>query len=139
MMVILIETVQQSICINGEVRLVNGSGPHEGRVEVCINEAWGTVCSNGWSNTDANVVCKQLGYLPIGLYNIVMSTLHYYSYKGGRARSGSDHFGPGVGPILMASVDCTGNEKSLIECNTRSCDVTTCSHYNDAGVTCERK
>uniref|UniRef100_A0A1X7TYN8 SRCR domain-containing protein n=1 Tax=Amphimedon queenslandica TaxID=400682 RepID=A0A1X7TYN8_AMPQE len=116
------ETVQQSNCTDGEVRLVNGSGPHEGRVEMCINEAWGTVCSNGWSNTDANVVCKQLGYLPLG----------------GRARSGSDHYGPGVGPILMASVDCTGNEESLIECRTRSCDATTCSHYNDAGVTCER-
>ena len=39
----------------------------------------------------------------------------------------------------MASVDCTGNEESLIECRTRSCDATTCSHHNDAGVTCERK
>uniref|UniRef100_A0A1X7T3T8 SRCR domain-containing protein n=1 Tax=Amphimedon queenslandica TaxID=400682 RepID=A0A1X7T3T8_AMPQE len=116
------KTVQQSNCTDSEVRLVDGSGSHEGRVEVCINEAWGTVCSNGWTNTDANVVCKQLGYLPIG----------------GRARSSSDHFGPGVGPILMASVDCTGNEESLIECRTRSCDATTCSHYNDAGVTCER-
>uniref|UniRef100_A0A1X7TQF9 SRCR domain-containing protein n=2 Tax=Amphimedon queenslandica TaxID=400682 RepID=A0A1X7TQF9_AMPQE len=115
-------SAQQSNCTDGEVRLVDGSGPHEGRIEVCINEAWGTVCSNGWSNTDANVICKQLGYLPIG----------------GRARSGSVHFGPGVGPILMASVDCTGNEESLIECRTRSCDATTCSHYNDAGVTCER-
>ncbi|XP_019853225.1 PREDICTED: deleted in malignant brain tumors 1 protein [Amphimedon queenslandica] len=112
-------SVQQSNCTNGEVRLVDGSGPYEGRVEVCINKAWGTVCSNGWTNTDANVVCKQLGYLPMG----------------GRARFGSDHFGPGVGPILMASVDCTGNEESLIECRTRSCDATTCSHYNDAGVT----
>ena len=68
----VIGSVQQSNCTDGEVRLVDGSGPHEGRVEVCINEAWGTVCSNGWSNTDANVVCKQLGYLPIGLHNNVI-------------------------------------------------------------------
>ena len=79
-MIVLTETVQQSNCTDGEVRLVDGSGPHEGRVEVCINEAWGTVCSNGWSNTDANVVCKQLGHLPIGLHNKVIkfNIFRYY-------------------------------------------------------------
>ena len=46
---------------------MNGSGPHEGRVEVCINEVWGTVCSSSWNTDDANVVCKQQGYLPLGL------------------------------------------------------------------------
>ena len=62
-----LDSVNETNCTNGDIRLVGGtSGPHEGRVEVCINKAWGTVCSTGWSNTDANVVCKQLGYLPIG-------------------------------------------------------------------------
>ena len=60
-------SVKQANCTNGEVRLVNGSGPHEGRVEVCVNEAWGTVCSSSWNTDDANVVCKQQGYLPLGL------------------------------------------------------------------------
>ena len=60
------------------------------------------------------------------------------SLIGGRSRS-TDYFGPGVGPILMASVDCTGSEESLLECSQRACDVTSCSHYNDAGVTCERQ
>lgn len=41
---------------------MGGTLPSEGRVEVCIDEHYGTVCDDRWGNSDARVVCRQLGY-----------------------------------------------------------------------------
>ena len=53
-------------CVNGTVRLENG-GNNYGRVEVCVNNIWGTICSDFWDYVDASVVCSQLGYSPYGM------------------------------------------------------------------------
>ncbi len=55
-------------CSDGNVRLVGGSGSHEGRVEVCMNQAWGTICDNGWDSRDGNIICNQLGFLNRGKF-----------------------------------------------------------------------
>lgn len=52
--------------MNGQLRLIGGSAASEGRVEVCVDQQWGTVCDNGFSNTDAGVVCGQLGFSRFG-------------------------------------------------------------------------
>ena len=55
-------------CIDGEVRLSNGSIKQEGRVEVCVDGIWGGVCgSTGWTKQTGFVVCKQLGYVYSGI------------------------------------------------------------------------
>ena len=59
--------VTYSNCTDGEMRLMGGGNQYQGRVEVCVNSAWGTVCSGSWSSTDAKVVCRYVGALTIGL------------------------------------------------------------------------
>ncbi|KAM9699733.1 neurotrypsin [Dama dama] len=101
------------------IRLMDGENKKEGRVEVFINGQWGTVCDDGWTDKDATVICRQLGY------------------KGpARARSMA-YFGEGEGPIHMDNVKCTGNERSLADCVKQDIGDHNCRHNEDAGVICD--
>ncbi len=50
-------------CEDGDVRLVEGESNNrtmDGRLEICINNAWGTICNNAFRFFDAQVACNQL-------------------------------------------------------------------------------
>ena len=100
------------------MRLVNGDGFYEGRVEVYHDGQWGTVCEDQWDENDAAVVCSSLG--------LVGGVPMKYRW-----------FGAGSGPIWMDDVNCTGSEASLKACSHRGWGVHNCRRYNkDAGVRC---
>ena len=64
---ILILSFTTAPCTNGDIRLQGGTHKYEGRVEICNNNTWGTACDDSWSTSDARVVCRQLGFSPIGM------------------------------------------------------------------------
>lgn len=59
------ETSLDSAYYTNEIR---GSGLMRGRVEICnaTTQEWGTVCDNSWSNSDASVVCQEVGFSQYG-------------------------------------------------------------------------
>ena len=63
-----------NICISsylsittGQLRLAGSNVAGEGRVEICMDNEWGTVCDDSWGRADAIVVCRKLGYSTQGL------------------------------------------------------------------------
>lgn len=53
-------------CPEGDIRLLEGNTEFEGRVEICKDNSWGSVCHNSWGASDVRVVCRQLGFSTTG-------------------------------------------------------------------------
>ena len=47
-------------CTTGDTRLAGGDSQYAGRLEICINGLWGTVCDDLFNDIDAGVACKSL-------------------------------------------------------------------------------
>ena len=110
------------VCEDGELRLAGGTNDLEGRLEICFNEMWGTICDGFWSTFDAIVACRQLGFRPTGavpLYNAF--------------------FGPGTGPVWLDDLLCNSREDRIADCpNGGVGNIDFCNgHNDDAGVRCQ--
>ncbi|XP_056011221.1 deleted in malignant brain tumors 1 protein-like [Ostrea edulis] len=114
------------VCVDSSVRplnvrLVAGPSLMEGRVEVSYSGTWGTVCDDSWSNADAQVVCRMLGYSTDG------ATAYSHARYGQGAASQK---------IILDDVSCIGTETNLGQCNYTALGLSNCDHTEDAGVRC---
>lgn len=100
------------------MRLVGGTGPCQGRVEILHGGLWGTVCDDDWGLPDAAVVCRQLGC------------------GAALAATTNAFFGYGTGHILLDNVHCEGGEPRLAACLSLGWGVHNCGHHEDAGALC---
>lgn len=76
-----------------DVRLKRGDF---GQVQMLLFGEWGAVCGHGWDITDAQVVCRQLGFSHASdAYVITDSDVHF---------------------VVLIEVNCEGQEKSLADC-----------------------
>ena len=122
-------------CSNGDLRLVDGNIKNEGRVEICVDNVWGTVCDDLFSSVDAQVVCRKLGYLTTGMcitWHLFFPSINCFITDA--LAFSNAHFGSGSGSIFLDNVGCSGGESSLLDCYYVS---STCSHSEDVGVRCQ--
>ena len=103
---------------NGSIRFVSSYFIDSvgGRLEVFLNNEWGTVCNSGWDENDALVACKDLGFISVD------------------RESGTQGGGYRGQKIWMKNVDCRGTESQLVDCNYVSGE--DCDHFNDIAISC---
>ena len=53
--------MKRNLCAGIQYRLADGSA-NSGRVELAIDNRWGTVCDAYWDKDDADVVCRYFNY-----------------------------------------------------------------------------
>ena len=106
-------------CPDTRVRLEGSTVPYAGRLEVCFNGLWGSVCDDLFDQTDADVVCRELGY--------------------GAALAPSTYYGPGSGPVWLDNLRCTGTEGTILNCSHSGVGIHNCGHSEDVGIICQRK
>ena len=108
-----------SVCPQGAIRLQGGTST-SGRVEVCNNNVWGTVCDDGWRSKNTEVACRQLGLSLNGISTLIGAAVP-----------------DGTGQIWLDEVRCTGTEIGLINCSTNLIGNHDCDHTEDIGVSCQ--
>lgn len=102
-------------CADGRVEIDHGEGDEE---------VWGTICSNGWTQADVEVVCSMLGF------DYGKAVWPYYG------QTTAQLYGEGFTTIWLDEVACEGDEKYIGMCKHAPWGNVSCTHGKEAGVVC---
>ena len=110
-------------CTTGDVRLadvIEDNSTMQGRVEICVNNAWGTVCDDDFFTAiDAGVICRQMGGNFMRESAVIVA--------------GSE----GFGPIFLQELNCEDSDDELLQCGGFShVGLHSCEHSQDVSVKC---
>ena len=138
------EYITHSNCSDGEIRLAGKVTTTSGRLEICYNKVWGTVCSRGWELKDSYVACRELGFHQNGndfvtVDVVAIATIVIFEISGLPISTSSPFFaGYGSGPIFLYRTSCLGSESALRECTSTSYPLpgTYCNHFYDLTLNC---
>ncbi|GBO98348.1 Protein bark beetle [Eumeta japonica] len=106
------------------IRLLGGKTPHEGRLQVRINDKWGTVCNYRWNIINAAVVCHQLG--------LTLKPDDWYLEPNEIPNAGTTE------DIILSNVECTEFDNDITKCKSETTEnfENSCTHENDVGIKC---
>ena len=106
-------------CATGDLRLAGSDSTTEGRLEVCLNNTWGTICDDSWHITASSVACG------------------FMRQYGGDQVSAADYGEATDLPILLDDVKCTGSESNLLSCPQLPLGMShDCIHQEDVALRC---
>ena len=120
----------------GVVRLVDGVVPHRGRIELCRNGRWTTICSISIRNPNfAAALCRQLGFPSDGMFSVALIVCIFTLYfEDVTITCCGDHGqGPEGQPMVMGRFSCTQTAQNISQCELSE-ESFSCSQ--DFGVSC---
>jgi deleted-in-malignant-brain-tumors protein 1 len=110
-----------SVSTSVPLRLVEGTSDYDGRLEVKINNVWGTICNDRFDEVDASVACYMLGFGRAGATISRRENTHSMD-----------------SPIWLDELDCLGREESIMDCPHDGIGNHNCEHSEDVFINCSR-
>ncbi|KAG6445644.1 protein bark beetle isoform X2 [Manduca sexta] len=106
------------------IRLLGGRTQNEGRLQVRIDDRWGTVCNYKWNIINAALVCNQLG--------LALNPEDWFLEPNEIPSAGISE------EIILSNVQCTEFDTDITKCKAETRDnfENSCTHDNDVGIRC---
>lgn len=98
---------------------MGGDDASHGRLEIYLDNQWGTICNDDISYNEAYVVCRSLGFQDVDEYR-------------------EEDVPPGSGNInvYLDDLNCGESESSIVYCDVHQLHNFNCAHSGDIVVRC---